>query len=402
MKSKLLLLAIVPLLLNCNNHTTSQQMIQSTASTYNTLLTGAEQTDRYIPLLNNKKVAMVVNQTSIIGGNHSVDSLLKSGVNIVKVFAPEHGFRGKADAGEKVKDDKDVATGLPIVSLYGKNRKPSPSQLENVDVVVFDIQDVGVRFYTYISTMTYVMEACAENNVPMIILDRPNPNGHYVDGPVLEPQFKSFVGMHPIPIVHGLTVGELAQMINGEKWLKNEVKCDLKVISCANYTHQTYYPLPVKPSPNLPNIRAVLLYPSLALFEGTAFSVGRGTEKQFQVLGHPDFEKGAYYFTPEPRLGAKYPKLEGENCRGINFTSHSPQELFQEKKLRIDYLIDAYKHFPDKDAFFNANNFFEKLAGTAQLRQQIKDGLSEENIRNSWEPALNNYKKLRKKYLIYE
>ncbi|HFB99297.1 MAG TPA: DUF1343 domain-containing protein, partial [Phaeodactylibacter sp.] len=254
----------------------------------NSLQVGAAQMESYLPMLKNKSVALLVNQTSMVGKTHLVDTLLKQNINVQKIFAPEHGFRGNADAGEHVKDGKDAKTGIPLVSLYGKNRKPSPAYLEGIDVVVFDVQDVGVRFYTYISTLSYVMEACAENNIDFMVLDRPNPNGHYVDGPVLKKGFESFIGLHHVPVVHGMTVGEYAKMVNGEGWLKNKIKCKLIVIPCKHYTHQTFYELPIKPSPNLPNIRSVYLYPSLGFFEGTQVSVGRGTTKQFQIYGHPD------------------------------------------------------------------------------------------------------------------
>ncbi len=358
------------------------------------LQTGAEQLELYLPQLKGKRVGLVVNQTSVVGQTHLVDTLVSRGVDVVTIFAPEHGFRGEADAGAYVKDAKDIRTGLPIVSLYGKNKKPSAEQLKNLDVLVFDIQDVGTRFYTYISTMHYMMEAAAENNKPVMVLDRPNPNGHYVDGPVLEKAHQSFVGMHPIPIVHGLTVGELAEMINGEKWLEGQRQADLTVVPVANYTHNTAYILPVKPSPNLPNAQAITLYPSLCLFEGTNVSVGRGTPTPFQVIGSPYYTEKDFSFTPESTPGATNPPYKGQACYGMNLTAPAKAQPFT-----LAYLLKMYKQSTEKDKFFN--NFFEKLAGTSQLREQIKAGKSEAEIRASWEPALSDYKTLRKQYLLY-
>ncbi len=360
------------------------------------IILAAEQTEAYLPLLENKNVALVVNQTSTIGTTHLVDSLLALGVTIKKVFAPEHGFRGKADAGAIIKNGIDEKSGLPILSLYGKNKKPSTEMLADIDLVVFDIQDVGVRFYTYISTMHYVMEACAENNKSFIVLDRPNPNGMYVEGPVLDLQYQSFVGMHQIPLLHGLTVGELAQMINREGWLENSQSCDLTVIPVKNYNHQMKYSLPIKPSPNLPNDLSIALYPSLCLFEGTVISVGRGTDKPFQQIGHPALED--HYrqsFLPVSTEGAKYPPLENETCYGIFFDSKPYQEGFN-----LTYLIDFYNTFPDKPAFFNT--FFTKLAGNETLRKQIESGFSEEDIKLSWQADLAAYKAMRKQYLLYK
>ena len=283
---------------------------------------GAEDVPSYLPLIQAKKVAIVANATSVVKGTHLVDTLLTLGVEVKRVFAPEHGFRGKADAGEHVNDEVDAATGLPIISLYGKNKKPSKEQLTEIQAVVFDIQDVGVRFYTYLSTLHYVMEACAENDIPLIVLDRPNPNGFYIDGPMMESGFESFVGLHPVPLVYGMTIGEYAQMINGEGWLANGASCDLTVVKCQAYDHEILYELPIPPSPNLPNMSSVYLYPSLALFEGTVVSVGRGTDFPFQVVGHPDFEPGPFRFTPAPNEGAKYPKLEGVKCKGLDLREY--------------------------------------------------------------------------------
>ncbi|MGB1205922.1 MAG: exo-beta-N-acetylmuramidase NamZ family protein [Chitinophagales bacterium] len=365
------------------------------------IVLGAERFAEYERFLANKSVALVVNQTSMVGDTHLVDILLSKGIAIKTVFAPEHGFRGKADAGAHVSDSKDAKTGLPIVSLYGKNKKPSAEQLANIDVVIFDIQDVGARFYTYISTMHYVMEACAENDKKVLVLDRPNPNGHYVDGPVLDLKFQSFVGMHPIPIVHGMTVGELAQMINAEAWLKGGVRCDLKVVPCLNYTHKTPYELPIKPSPNLPNLRSIYLYPSLCLFEPTVVSIGRGTDKQFQVVGSPTKnEQATFSFTPVSKEGAKYPKHENKICYGQDFSS-SATEDFRKNQLNLSWLIAFYTHANDKKGFFTSPDFFNKLAGNAVLKEQIKVGLPESQIRQTWQAKLQIFKDKRKKYLLY-
>jgi uncharacterized protein YbbC (DUF1343 family) len=356
------------------------------------LQTGAEQLELYLPQLKGKRVGLVVNQTSVVGQTHLVDTLLSRGVKVAVIFAPEHGFRGEADAGAHVKDAKDIRTGLPIISLYGKNKKPSAAQVKDLDILVFDIQDVGTRFYTYISTMHYVMEAAAENNKPVLVLDRPNPNGHYIDGPVLEMEHKSFVGMHPLPIVHGLTVGELAEMINGEKWLEGQRQADLTVVPVANYTHNTGYILPVKPSPNLPNQQAIILYPSLCLFEGTNVSVGRGTPTPFQVIGSPYYTNKGFSFTPVSTAGATEPPYKGKTCYGLDLTDPSKAQPFT-----LAYLLEMYQNSTQKDKFFN--NFFEKLAGTS--REQIIAGKTEAEIRASWEPALANYRNLRKQYLLY-
>ena len=366
------------------------------------ILVGAAQMESYLPLLKGQNIALVVNQTSRVGEQHLVDALLSKKVAIKTIFAPEHGFRGKADAGEKVADGKDAKTGIPLLSLYGKNKKPSAAHLKDIDWVVFDIQDVGARFYTYISTMHYVMEACAENGVKFLVLDRPNPNGHYVDGPVLEKKYTSFVGMHPIPIVHGMTVGEYAQMVNGEAWLANGQSCDLTVIPCKNYTHQTPYDLPIKPSPNLPNNRSIYLYPSLCLFEGTSVSVGRGTNTQFQVYGHPDFQEGNYTYTPTPMEGAKYPKHKEKLCKGYDLRKIPIQELQTTHGFTIDYLIDFYKNLDSKESFFLKNLFFDKLAGTDQLRLQIIAGKTAAEIRESWQSDLAAFKLIRERYLLYE
>ncbi|PVY41123.1 uncharacterized protein YbbC (DUF1343 family) [Pontibacter virosus] len=364
------------------------------APAQNPLALGAEQLDRYLKHLEGKRVGMVVNQTSMVGNTHLVDTLISRGVQVTTIFAPEHGFRGEADAGAHIKDAKDTKTGLPIISLYGSNKKPSKAQMQNLDVLVFDIQDVGTRFYTYISTMHYAMEACAENGKSMLVLDRPNPNGHYVDGPVLEMEHKSFVGMHPIPIVHGLTVGELAEMINGEKWLEGGRSCDLTVIKMENYDHTMAYDLPVRPSPNLPNAQSIALYPSICFFEGTNVSVGRGTPTPFQVIGSPFYQKKDYSFTPVSTPGATDPPHKGVKCYGMDLTDVSHAQPFT-----LKYLLEMYNNSSNKDKFFN--NFFEKLAGTSELRKQVIAGKTETEIRASWEPNLSDYKVLRKNYLLY-
>jgi len=388
-------------LISCEAQTKKQNTARVKASSENSIEIGANQTEKYLPLLADKKIGIVGNQTSVIfkengSYTHLVDSLLSRNIKIEKVFSPEHGFRGKADAGEKVKDGTDTKTGLPLVSLYGSNKKPTDEQLKGIEMMIFDIQDVGVRFYTYISTLHYVMEACAENNIPLLILDRPNPNGSYVDGPILELSQKSFVGMHPVPIVHGMTIGEYAQMINGENWLANKVKCELMVIKMKNYDHEKNYSLPIKPSPNLPNDQAINLYPSLCFFEGTNVNAGRGTTHQFQVFGSPDLnaEVFNYRYTPRPNDGAKHPKNEGKLCYGMNLTSE--EKLSQ---INLGWLIEAYQNTNNKNEFFN--NFFSKLAGTQKLQQQIESGMSEQAIKATWQTGIADFQNTRKKYLLY-
>ena len=357
------------------------------------IITGSEKTGDYLTLLEGKKVGLVVNQTSLIEHIHIVDSLMALKIDVVKVFSPEHGFRGLASAGEKVEDGIDLKSRLPIISLYGsKSRKPNSEQLNNIEILLFDIQDVGVRFYTYISTLHYVMEAAAENNIPVIILDRPNPNGHYIDGPLRKEKFKSFVGMHPIPIVHGMTIGEYAKMINGENWISK--KCELKVIKMDNYYRNYFYELPVKPSPNLPNKIAINLYPSLCLFEGTNVSIGRGTNFPFQQFGAPYIES-KYSFIPNANKGSKKPKHLNTKCFGTDLRKHNGRL----NEINLEWLIDTYNSSPKKEEFFN--NFFDKLAGTDQLRNQIIAGNSSEEIKNNWQLDLENFKKLRSKYLLY-
>ena len=356
------------------------------------IITGAERVNKYLSLITNKQVAVVGNQTSMINNLHLVDSLISHKINIVKVFSPEHGFRGNEDAGAYIKDDIDSKTKLPIISLYGKNKKPSNDDLEDIDIILFDIQDVGVRFYTYISTLHYVMEAAAENNIELIVLDRPNPNGHYIDGPVREENYKSFVGMHPVPIVYGMTIGEYAKMINGEKWISQ--KCNLKVIKLIGYSHDSHYDLPIKPSPNLPNSRSINLYPSLCLFEGTNVSIGRGTNFPFQHFGAP-YLKSNYSFIPKSGKGSKFPKHENKRCYGSDLR-------FQENymnNINLVWLINCYNECPNKEDFFNS--FFDKLAGNEKLRKQIYEGKETSEIINSWQKDLNKFKKIRAKYLMY-
>lgn len=366
---------------------------------------GAERTDQYLTLLENKRVAIVGNQSSMIGTVHLVDSLLASGVNVIKVFSPEHGFRGKADAGEKVSNEIDEKTGLPIISLYGKNKKPTAEQLEDVDLLVFDIQDVGARFYTYISTLTYVMEAAADNNKAMIVLDRPNPNGHYVAGPILEPQYKSFVGLHPVPIVHGMTIGEYAKMVDGEAWASAQLNDNLTVIPCEGWDHTKFYELPIAPSPNLPNMRSIYLYPSLCLFEGTIVSVGRGTDLPFQQIGHPDFEvdvlEDLNSFKPKPNEGASDPKLKGKTCYGYSFADLSLEEL-RSFGLNLNYLIEFHSKLKDKHPdFFLTSGFINNLVGTEKLRDRIRVGAAAEDFEEEWQHDLGLYKAMRKQYLLY-
>ncbi len=364
------------------------------------IVVGAHRTDIYLPLLKGKKVGVVGNHSSMIFQTHLVDSLLKLEINVTKVFSPEHGFRGDADAGEKVNSNIDEKTNLPIVSLYGKNKKPSKKQLTDIDIIVFDIQDVGARFYTYISTMHYVMEACAENNIPVIILDRPNPNGHYVDGPILKKEFSSFIGMHPVPIVHGMTIGEYAKMINGEHWLKDSLVCDLTIVEMENYDHNSLYTLPLKPSPNLPNMKSVYLYPSLCLFEGTPMSIGRGTKNPFQMIGHPKMDSVNIAFIPEAMSGAKHPKLEGEKCFGVDFSKKEESELRNNAQLYLSWLVKIYTTYADKENFFGSS--FNLLAGNDELQNQLKNGLTEAEIKKSWQEGLNEFKQIRKKYLLYK
>ncbi|HEY0273356.1 MAG TPA: DUF1343 domain-containing protein [Chitinophaga sp.] len=366
----------------------------------NTVITGAARTGSYLPLLEGRRVALLVNQTATIGHTHLVDSLLALHVKVVKIFSPEHGFRGNADAGEHVNNSTDEKTGLPIVSLYGAHRKATAANLADVDILVFDIQDVGARFYTYISSLQELMESAAENHKPLLVLDRPNPNGGYVDGPILDTAFRSFVGMQPIPLVHGMTTGEYARMLNGEKWLAGKARCTLTVISCLHYTHHTRYDIPVRPSPNLPNAAAVYLYPSLCLFEGTPISVGRGTDKPFQQFGSPLFPDTLYHFTPKSMPGAKTPVLQDQVCYGFDLSGDAGT-IYQKygQQLQLQWLLTAYRLYPDKARFFTP--FFDKLAGGTQLREQVSSGKTAAEIRASWAPGLERFKAIRKKYLLY-
>jgi uncharacterized protein YbbC (DUF1343 family) len=365
------------------------------------LRTGADQLEKYLPLIAGKRIALVANHTSVVGGQHLVDTLLCSGIEreqILKVFAPEHGFRGDRAAGVEITDDTDPVTGIPVASLYGTHKKPEPEELAGIHLMIFDLQDVGVRFYTYISTLHYVMEACAENGIPLIILDRPNPNGGYVDGPVLRPAFRSFVGMDPIPVVYGLTIGELAGMINGEGWLSNGVRCDLTVIPCEGYYHGRLCSLPVSPSPNLSNDHAIRLYPSTCFFEGTVLSEGRGTDMPFEVFGHPELP-GNFSFTPEEIPGvARNPKFKGRLCLGTDLRDFTPAGGWNEIQLR--WLLESYRSFPRKEEFFTS--YFDTLAGTDSLRIQVQSGWDEARIRASWQEELDQYKLKRAKYLLYD
>ncbi len=365
---------------------------------FSNITVGAENENNYLSMLKGKRVALVVNQSSLVYGEHLVDSLLRQKVNVVKIFAPEHGFRGKFDAGEHIKNGIDTQTGLPIIALYGKVKKPTPHDLKGVDMLVFDIQDVGVRFYTYLSTLHYIMESAVESNIPVIVLDRPNPNGGRIDGEVLNLKYKSFVGMHPVPILYGMTIGEYALMINGEGWLKGHKRANLTVIPLVNYTHDSYYSLPVKPSPNLPNDLSVYLYPSLAFFEGTTFSVGRGTSQQFQLYGSPYYTKKSFSFKPISREGAKYPKHQNKICYGVNLANET---INPTAGINLSYLLDAYHHYPYKKKFFLKSHFIDRLAGSNRLRQQVLAGKSEKQIKKSWQKGLVKFKKIRQNYLLY-
>jgi uncharacterized protein YbbC (DUF1343 family) len=392
----------------------------------NIIQPGASRIPVYLPLLKGYRVGIFANQTSMVGNTHLVDTLRKLGVDIKVIFGPEHGFRGTADAGEHIGNYTDAQTGIPVISLFGGKRKPTPEDVKDVDLLVFDIQDVGVRFYTYISSLQDFMEAAFEMGKPLMILDRPNPNGHYVDGPVLDMKYKSFVGMQPVPVVYGLTIAEYAMMIAGEKWLiakanarhdyyltaKNSVDTPFhfQVIKCAGYTHKSRYVLPVRPSPNLPDIQSIYLYPSTCFFEGTVLSEGRGTRTPFQVFGHPRLPDSLYAFIPQPNEGAKQSKWYGQTCYGWNLSGIPDQvSSLLNNRIQLKWLMEAYRLFPAKDSFFIVprsgnmeQSFFNKLAGNNDLWQQIKAGITETDIRKSWEPALEEYKRMRKKYLLYE
>jgi len=421
-----LITLLLPVLLISAGLSAQKPRAQSTENGPGKIMAGADRINVYLPLIKGKTVGIFANQTSMVGRTHLVDTLKKLGVDIKVIFGPEHGFRGTADAGEKVGNYIDDKTGIPVVSLYGSKRRPSAEDVKNVDLLIFDIQDVGVRFYTFISSLEEFMEAAFELGKPLMILDRPNPNGHYVDGPVLDMKYRSFVGRQPIPIVYGMTIAEYAFMIAGEQWLsekanlkyayyktaKNSVDTPFhfQVIKCTGYDHKSKYVLPVKPSPNLPNIQSIYLYPSTCFFEGTVLSEGRGTNKQFQVFGHPSLPKNLYSFTPNPNEGAKSSKLYGQVCYGWDL-SGTPEEVMAkvDNKIQLKWLMEAYQLFPDKDKFFllpksgnMEESFFDKLAGNNDLWQQIKNGKTEKEIRDSWEPKLSEFRKIRKKYLMYD
>jgi uncharacterized protein YbbC (DUF1343 family) len=397
---------IITFLTGCSQPTTVQQTTVNDSK----IIPAAERLDAYLPLLKNKRVAVFANNTSMVQNVHLVDTLSRSGVDIKKIFAPEHGFRGTADAGEKVSNSKDPATGIAIVSLYGKKRKPNADDLADVDVIVFDIQDVGVRFFTYISSLEDLSEAAIEFNKPLIVLDRPNPNGDYVDGPVRKEGFRSFLGMQKVPVVYGMTIGEYAMMLKGEKWIDSAIRkksrndLNLTVIPCANYTHNSKYILPVKPSPNLPDMASVYLYPSTCFFEGTVLSEGRGTDRPFQMFGHPKLPDTLISFTPTSRQGARNTKLLGQKCYGWDLGGSNEKVLKEtDRKLQFKWIKNAYQLFPGKDTFFlNNGKNFDRLAGNDSLRLQIMSGLPDEEIRKTWKPELDKFKIIRKKYLLYK
>jgi uncharacterized protein YbbC (DUF1343 family) len=363
------------------------------------MVTGCERTDLYVGGLKGKSVGLVVNHTSIIGKVYLADSLIKLGIRVIKIFSPEHGFRGDADAGAEIVNAIDPGTGVQVISLYGNKTKPAPEDLKGIDIMIYDIQDVGVRFYTYISTLHYVMEACAENHVPLLILDRPDPLGYYIDGPVLEPEYRSFIGLHPIPVVYAMTAGELACMINGEKWLAGGAQCELHVISCLNYDHNAHYRLPVNPSPNLNGMEAIYLYPSICFFEGTMMSLGRGTPSPFRVIGHPDYPDRSFSFIPRAGKSNLEPLLRDKTCYGIDLTSLSTDSLKQLHSINLQWLLDAYKKMDKGSLFFN--DYINRLAGTGKLKEQVVAGLTEKQIRQSWQPGLDEFSKKRGKYLLY-
>jgi uncharacterized protein YbbC (DUF1343 family) len=375
-------------------------MACSSEKTDNTLQTGAQRVSEYMPLIEGKTLAVVTNQTAMVGPGHLVDTLISLGADIKVIFAPEHGFRDLADAGAVITSGTDPVTGIQVVSLYSSKKKPAPEDLSGIDAVIYDIQDVGTRFYTYLTTMCYVMEACAENGKPFIVMDRPNPNGYYIDGPILDTAgYRSFVGIHPVPVVHGMTLGEYAGMVNGEGWLAGGVTCDLTVIKCLNYTHETMYELPVIPSPNLPNMNSVYLYPSLCFSEGTVLSCGRGTGFAFQVLGAPELPDTGFSFTPEPTFGSSNPKYNGIVCYGYDLRNALQDGLVPKPEINIGWIIDAYNAFPDKERFFTG--YFDTLAGSSTLREQIIDGMTADDIRATWKEGLDNFRLTRQKYLLY-
>ena len=392
--------AITTIFTACSFSQPSMENAKQLPGPETSIVTGAAQTQVYLPFILGKQVGVVANPTSMIGQTHLVDSLLRLDVKIKCVFGPEHGFRGNAEAGGSIANERDSRTGLPLISLYGSHDKPTPADLAGIEIMLFDIQDVGVRCYTYISTLTYVMEACAAAHIPVVVLDRPNPNGYYIDGPILEPALASFVGLHPVPLVYGLTIGEYATMVNGEGWLGKGIKCDLTVVKLKNYSHAMRYQLPVKPSPNLPDMASVYLYPSLCLFEGTVVSVGRGTGKPFRIFGHPALPDEGFSFKPVAIKGvSEHPPCEGKLCFGKDLTKDA-NDLKGNGRIELKWLTSSYKELKDKEKFFN--NFFGKLAGTAALRQQVELGLTPSQIRESWKKGLEEYRKMRKKYLLYK
>ncbi len=388
-----LFLAAIPV--SCQNPKNHKNQISGKEK----ILPGAFNTAEYLPMLRGKKIGIVANHTSLINNTHLVDTLISAGLDVVKIFGPEHGFRGDQPDGTLISNSKDSKTGIEVISLFGNHKKPTDADLENIEIMLFDIQDVGVRFYTYISTLSYVMEACAERNIPLIVFDRPNPNGFYVDGPVLEPEYSSFVGMYSVPVVYGMTIGEYAGMVNGEKWLQGRKSCNLTVIKNVNYTHNSRYQLPVRPSPNLQDMKAIYLYPSLCLFEGTVVSIGRGTASPFKIFGHPGYVIGSYIFTPEPLKGiSEDPPLKGQVCYGQNL-ENAAEFIKKDGHLELFWLLEAYKVLNPSTEFFN--NYFNKLAGNSTLRKQVTEGKSESEIRESWQPELDKFRKIREKYLLY-
>lgn len=392
MKLLLIIAAIFLSLFSCSIHGQENKKEEK-------IITGAARVNNYIPAIKGKRIGIISNHTSLVNGVHLVDTLLALDMNVIKIFSPEHGFRGDVDAGASIGNYLDQKTGLPVISLYGKHHQPTGKDLENLDILIFDIQDVGVRFYTYLSTLHYVMESCAKHDVPLLILDRPNPNGHYVDGQILDTIYRSFVGIHPVPVVYGLTIGEFAGMINGEKWLDNGRECNVSVIPCLNYTHDSLYQLPVNPSPNLPNMHSVYLYPSLGLFEGTVMSVGRGTGFPFQVFGHPAMLHVNFTFVPRSIPGkSTYPKHEGELCRGVNLMDIPLDSLKSLKKINPTWIIEAYRKTEVNDFF---NSFFYNLSGTSELKAQIINDVPVDKIRLSWQEDIHQYMKTRNKYLLY-
>lgn len=402
----ILLLLISVLLINCSAQPSRKEsgIYKPTA-----IITGAEQTQEYFPYLKGKRVGLLVNPTSVINKTLLVDSMQKAGINIVRIFGPEHGFRGNASAGAAVNDTIDPGTGIPVISLYGKKSRPSKADMQGIDIMIFDIQDVGVRFYTYINVLKIIMEVCAETNLELLVLDRPNPNGYYVDGPILDMNLKSGIGMFPIPILHGMTIAEFAQMINGEGWLEGKTRCKLKIVKMKNYSHDKPYTLPVPPSPNLNTQQAVLLYPSLCLFEGTIISQGRGTYHPFTVLGNPLLrDKYQFSFTPVSIKGmAETPLFQDKVCYGLDLRKYDTGIFRKTKQLNLSWLKELYQAYPEKEKFFDYKQSrqignFDKLAGTSKLREQIIAGVSEEEIRKSWEPGLGQYKEMRRKYLLYD